>query len=50
MQLSEDQEKALSSLLAWYKDPGRGRFITLGGYAGTGKGWMGTHNYFNWVE
>lgn len=37
MQLSEDQEKALSKLLAWYKDPERGRFITLGGYAGTGK-------------
>jgi len=37
MQLSEDQEKALSKLLAWYKDPGRSRFITLGGYAGTGK-------------
>ena len=37
MQLSEDQEKALSKLLAWYKDPARSRFITLGGYAGTGK-------------
>jgi exodeoxyribonuclease-5 len=37
MQLSEDQEKALSKLLAWYKAPERGRFITLGGYAGTGK-------------
>lgn len=37
MQLSEDQEKALANLLAWYKDPGRGGFITLGGYAGTGK-------------
>ncbi len=37
MQLSEDQEKALSKLLAWYKDPERSRFITLGGYAGTGK-------------
>jgi len=37
MQLSEDQEKALAALLAWYKDQDRGRFITLGGYAGTGK-------------
>lgn len=37
MQLSEDQEKALAKLLAWYQDPGRSRFITLGGYAGTGK-------------
>ncbi|HCC48306.1 MAG TPA: ATP-binding protein [Elusimicrobia bacterium] len=37
MQLSEDQEKALAKLLAWYKDPARKPFITLGGYAGTGK-------------
>jgi exodeoxyribonuclease-5 len=37
MQLSEDQEKALAKLLAWYQDPERSRFITLGGYAGTGK-------------
>ena len=37
MQLSEDQEKALALLLSWYKDPERSRFITLGGYAGTGK-------------
>ncbi len=37
MELSTDQQQALAKLLAWYKDPGRGRFITLGGYAGTGK-------------
>ncbi|PJA17334.1 MAG: ATP-binding protein, partial [Elusimicrobia bacterium CG_4_10_14_0_2_um_filter_56_8] len=37
MELSGDQQKALTQLLAWYKDPGRSRFITLGGYAGTGK-------------
>jgi len=37
MELSEDQQKALVELLAWYKNPARSRFITLGGYAGTGK-------------
>ena len=37
MELSVDQQKALSELLAWYQDPARGAFITLGGYAGTGK-------------
>ncbi len=37
LELSGDQQKALSALLAWYKNPERGRFITLGGYAGTGK-------------
>jgi exodeoxyribonuclease-5 len=37
VELSVDQQKALSELLAWYKDPAGGAFITLGGYAGTGK-------------
>ncbi len=37
MELSEDQEKALAALLAWRRDPARQNFITLGGYAGTGK-------------
>jgi len=37
VELSQDQEKALNRLLDWYKDPQRSRFITLGGYAGTGK-------------
>lgn len=37
MLLSSDQQTALAGLLAWYKDPGLSRFITLGGYAGTGK-------------
>jgi exodeoxyribonuclease-5 len=37
LELSGDQQKALSELLAWYGAPDRGRFITLGGYAGTGK-------------
>jgi len=37
MELSEDQQKALVKLLSWYKDRDRKRFITLGGYAGTGK-------------
>jgi len=37
MKLSNDQEKALGKLLAWHKAPARKQFITLGGYAGTGK-------------
>ena len=37
MELSNDQRTALAKLLTWYLDPGRNRFITLGGYAGTGK-------------
>ena len=37
MELSQDQQKALVKLLSWYKDRDRKRFITLGGYAGTGK-------------
>lgn len=37
MELSEDQQKALAKLLAWYTDPEKPQFITLGGYAGTGK-------------
>lgn len=36
--LSDDQKTALHSVLAWYKhDSSRKKFITLGGYAGTGK-------------
>ncbi len=36
--LSDDQKIALHSVLAWYKhDSSRKKFITLGGYAGTGK-------------
>jgi exodeoxyribonuclease V len=34
--LSCDQEKALEHLLAWQKSP-QGGYLTLGGYAGTGK-------------
>jgi len=37
VQLSEDQERALASLLGWVKNPARRPYITLGGYAGTGK-------------
>src|SRR3989339_580371 len=37
MKLSADQNKALVELLAWHKDHDRNQFITLGGYAGTGK-------------
>lgn len=34
--LSRDQKSVLESLIAWYKNP-ENQFITLGGYAGTGK-------------
>lgn len=37
MKLSEDQKKAILSILSWYKDTNRKQSITLGGYAGTGK-------------
>lgn len=37
MKLSTDQQLALDALLSWYKDKNRSQFITLGGYAGTGK-------------
>lgn len=37
MELSEDQKNALDRLLAWSRDQARSRYITLGGYAGTGK-------------
>lgn len=37
MELSGDQKKALAALLAWWRDPARPAYITLGGYAGTGK-------------
>ena len=36
MQLSPDQEKALKHLYNWYRKE-EGQYITLGGYAGTGK-------------
>lgn len=35
--LSEDQSKVLDTLLAWYADKNRTPYITVGGYAGTGK-------------
>lgn len=37
MDLSADQQNAISTLLMWYKNPKKSAFITLGGYAGTGK-------------
>ena len=37
MQLSSDQEEAISTILDWYNSSSRKPFITLGGYAGTGK-------------
>jgi len=35
--LTKDQNKAIGTLLDWYKNPSSKNFITLGGYAGTGK-------------
>ncbi len=37
MELSPDQQQALDNLMAWFNDPNRNQFVTLGGYAGTGK-------------
>ena len=37
MQISKDKKKALEKLVGWYKNPSRKQYITLGGYAGTGK-------------
>ncbi len=37
MKLSKDQKSALKSILAWLKDKERSQYLTLGGYAGTGK-------------
>lgn len=37
MELSSDQKLAISSILDWYNSLTRQQFITLGGYAGTGK-------------
>lgn len=37
IKLSKDQKLAHESLLDWYKSKNRSPFITLGGYAGTGK-------------
>ena len=37
MNLSSDQTRAISTILDWYNSAIRDQFITLGGYAGTGK-------------
>ncbi len=37
MELSKDQRQALDSLLRWYAAEDKKQFVTLGGYAGTGK-------------
>ena len=37
MKISSDQQKALKKIIAWYKDPAKMQYITMGGYAGTGK-------------
>lgn len=37
MELSADQQNAISTLIMWFKDSQKSPYITLGGYAGTGK-------------
>jgi exodeoxyribonuclease V len=37
LELSLDQSNALKNLLGWFNDKNKSAFITLGGYAGTGK-------------
>jgi exodeoxyribonuclease-5 len=37
LDLSPDQKEALNTLISWYKDKNKNQFITLGGFAGTGK-------------
>lgn len=37
MILTEDQQSALDRLISWYKNKNKTPYITLGGYAGTGK-------------
>ncbi|MFA5776513.1 MAG: AAA family ATPase [Patescibacteria group bacterium] len=37
IELSPDQQRAQDMLMSWYKSQDRPQFITLGGYAGTGK-------------
>jgi len=37
MELTSDQQNALNKLIAWAKSQDKSPFITLGGYAGTGK-------------
>jgi len=37
MKISSDQQKALKKIIGWYKDPAKKQYITMGGYAGTGK-------------
>lgn len=37
LELSEDQQQALNQLVDWLKNPNKKQFVTLGGYAGTGK-------------
>ena len=41
--LSPDQKQALDYILEWYKDQNKKRYITLGGYAGTGKSTLLAH-------
>jgi exodeoxyribonuclease-5 len=37
VRLSKDQHNAAKKIVGWYFSPKRTRFVTLGGYAGTGK-------------
>lgn len=41
--LSPDQKHALDQILTWYKDPDKKSYVTLGGYAGTGKSTLLAH-------
>ena len=41
--LSSDQKRALDFIIAWYKDQNKKQYITLGGYAGTGKSTLLAH-------
>jgi exodeoxyribonuclease-5 len=37
MELSKDQKLVLDNLMGWFEDKNKEQYITLGGYAGTGK-------------
>lgn len=37
MDLSNDQKQALDKIMSWYRDPDKKQYLSVGGYAGTGK-------------
>lgn len=43
MQLSKDQKQTLKSIINWLRSSHRGPYLTLGGYAGTGKTTLTAH-------